>query len=198
MGLAPSEKHIEDWIVGNFSSFNKQTSLNIQRIVGRQIPMPSGILDLLVMMPLSLTVVELKKGEIDEKSIAQVHRYIVDLVNLHYLIYDNIHDGNDLHAHSSSMTHGEYWRYPIHGILIGNSISDRSMNHCMDSHIETVIYDFEDGDYYFERDACTPEERSQDDYTIETIGAVRELMRHLKLRDHKQLTRDMFTWEERE
>jgi len=197
MGIAPTEKHIEDWIVDNLSSFNKQSYLNIQRIVARQPQIPTGIPDLVVYMPLALTVIEIKKGDIDIKAISQLCRYMADISHLHNLLYSEIRTPDDLHAHNRSIySRGPTGRNPIHGVLVGNSIDKQTALHAHSAGIEYVIYDYNDGVYEFEHEPYGYYAGDLFQYDQDIVSGVKQLMRHLKMSDEQSLTRGMFTWRE--
>lgn len=189
MSIAPTEKHIEDWIVDNLNDFKNQTSLPIHRIVSRQSVMPSGIADLIVMMPLSLTVIEIKKERIDSKAVSQLLRYISDISKLHEVIYQQVKNESDPLAHGDNISrdHG-CGRSGIHGILIGNSIDLQTLLHCQNRNIEYIEYSWVNGCYEFQRDPYYTEEYSDIYFDYELVSAVKELMRHLKLYNHDQET----------
>lgn len=71
--IAPSEKHLEDWIVsreGNLTGAPCE-----YRIIGRQIRLNSGVADLLIQKDGVSWLYELKKECIDAKALAQILRY---------------------------------------------------------------------------------------------------------------------------
>ncbi len=89
---APSEKHLEDWIVANQSTFLQEfIGMDGQRrhcrivdsIIGRQTVLPSGRLDLLGVCEDGIVVVELKKDKADSECLAQLIRYMGDLQGIY-------------------------------------------------------------------------------------------------------------------
>lgn len=196
MSIAPTEKHIEDWIVDNLNDFNRQTYFNIQRIVARQPQIPTGIPDLVAYMPLSLTIIEIKKGAIDIKAISQLNRYMVDIAHLHNLLYSELKTPNDLHAHNHASVVMGWQRSPIHGVLVGNSIDKQTILHARTVGIEYVLYVYDGKTYKFERDPDGYYAGELFQYDQDVISGVKQLMRHLKMHDEQSLTRDMFTWNE--
>lgn len=71
MSIAPSERHLEDWIVAH-NPFNL-------KLIDRQLAVPSGVIDLLYANEHgALVIMELKKGRIDDHAVGQMARYAAD------------------------------------------------------------------------------------------------------------------------
>lgn len=126
MGLAPNEKHLEDWIVQNplalgFDEYDfpplEDEIFPHYELVGRQVPLPSGYCDLVAEQMDFLSIIELKKGAIGFKAFAQLLRYMRDVREVWnhgalggLPIPDNRPDFN-------------FWLQPhIRGVLIGHSV----------------------------------------------------------------------------
>lgn len=154
--IAPSEKHLEDWIVDNLPLvhwYPGKVPL-FRSVIARQLPLPSGIADLVCARYYSLSVLELKKGELKPEHVEQVSRYMYDLKKItayvmdkdeHISIYqrgggfpDTVSDYMPVHVDGGSF---------IQGWLIGYDASDRviAAAHCHG--IGVLLYERED-DYY--------------------------------------------------
>lgn len=130
--IAPSEAHLEDWIAHSMLSFGYTRDDGVWNFiassyVGRQVPLPSGIADLIVIDDRynSLCVVELKKGEIDQRALAQVLRYMYDLkglMDLALLLSTKAHD-----RYSQEERKELSRRKLVSGILVGHRIVDRNI-----------------------------------------------------------------------
>lgn len=186
--IAPSEKHLEDWIVNNLQEFKEAVHLPIRRLVARQQVLPSGRSDLIMAMICNLTVFELKKGEINSQTMAQLFRYIGDLRNLHTVFYGPIYSSDNVLAHNRSMEQLLQGRYPIHGIVIGHSVTEHALSICRSFNLETILYDYDGHNYTFERDPYTFEHEWDGIDTRDLSAAMKELMRHLKLYDEDKET----------
>ena len=131
---APSERHLEDWIVAN-----PPIELGIGEIVGRQMKMPTGIADLITFSD-GLKVVELKKGAIDSHSIAQVLSYIRSLNALYMEFHIEAASWKDHSRHrlpfswrTLSSKDLRYIGYEnVEGILIGNGLKDINLIYTCD------------------------------------------------------------------
>src|SRR5690554_595983 len=89
--LAPSEKHLEDWIVANpekvlpnskWSLRDYATESAIGTILARQPRLPSGRPDLITRTYHSIQVVEIKRGPIQSETITQCLRYMHDIQHI--------------------------------------------------------------------------------------------------------------------
>lgn len=92
MSIAPSEKHLEDWIVdtGYFTL--------PQAKILRQYQLPSGIIDLIYLDGNGLQLIELKKGRIDSKALMQTARYLRDLNGISKTALDLVRPPLDRYA----------------------------------------------------------------------------------------------------
>jgi hypothetical protein len=83
-----AEKDIEDWLYENPDKlrFGWGISHNVKEWVGRQVKVPSGIIDLLGIFTSSnrtgFVIVEIKNTEFTQSSILQVCRYASDIQNI--------------------------------------------------------------------------------------------------------------------
>lgn len=145
MGIAPSEKHLEDWIVSNPDVLwcDDEYSLEYMpfSVVKRQLVLPSGRLDLLLSSGHGFYVTELKKGAIDAKALAQVLRYMGDLHRVW------IHALSDLSLWPNVAA---FLMESSYGMLVGSSISDDILIAANAANISVVLYDYDDGMFQFE------------------------------------------------
>jgi hypothetical protein len=86
-GLAPSERHLEDYLWAHPEAFGiievpdyaNGDCLEIE-LLYRQFPLPSGIVDLIGLAAgYQVAIIEIKKGPIDAKALAQLMRYMDDV-----------------------------------------------------------------------------------------------------------------------
>lgn len=183
MGLAPSEKHLEDWIVANFNDFKQQVNTGFRYIIARQPEFPCGKPDLIVAARGQLFVVELKLGVIDEKAVAQCLRYRGALYDLHEHLEHRYWDEVD-NPHNHSVNVRQEWSggLPIFNcLLVGNSVSPTA-EYLMDSHnFRFNLYDFNGQSYTFHQE--TTDNLKSIDCLIGSATEIgmREFMRHLKI-----------------
>ncbi len=165
---APSEKHLEDWIYDNpqkvcavIDEPNEHWDGNIyyiRQIVGRQIELPSGKCDLLVLATgeedLSLCAVEIKRDSIDSRAIAQCLRYMRDLKEVLYWMTVPLDETVErLPSYSKrgifDYLHG--YGPEITGMLIGHGIEDENLLiACKAASIKVLSYDYRNKSYTFE------------------------------------------------
>lgn len=178
--IAPSEKHLEDWIVANPQRFGQLINDDLvpreywpedaliidgeyylsdffNQIVARQLPLPSGRPDLICHVEQRLTVVELKKGLITYDVIGQCIRYMHDLTLMYEQIYTDIEYSGDA---------GKFYRYDrrthpgisydhytkeVSGMVVGCGIQDKNLVFVAEaSGIQVVTYKYADGLYWFD------------------------------------------------
>lgn len=196
---APTERHLEDWIVANSELFAEDYGEDelfpyVEKIVGRQVRLPSGIADLMGAAGDQFAVVELKAGSIDETCVGQVLRYMGDLKHLWMSSYLDAPE-NVQHLH-------QYWRYEgggilnsdfpeIKGIIVGHSVKNYSI--VTPAHwngIEIVTYDLTDDGYIFERVLPDISQERCDimhEFSYGIIGeTMREVMRYRTANNHKR------------
>lgn len=151
---APSEKHLENWIfkngigkVYNCLSLTGEYFLHdtAPKLVGSQIQVPYGFIDLLYMYDNSFMIVEIKKGAINSKTLNQILRYahnIEDLLMTHCkdngllldVDVDRFYKGNNIDL-----------------VVIGSSI-DRETSMAIESlRIDAFEYDFDGESYFFKQ-----------------------------------------------
>lgn len=148
---APSEKHLEDWLWNNESEFNAQTCSDPafeKRFVARQVSVPSGVIDLVGIdaQGVELYIVELKRGDIDAKALAQVLRYSRDISDLCFFVWADLADDPATRYTASCLLE------PVEDIarkvLIGHSIKDENLLvACEATGISVYLYDYSDGAY---------------------------------------------------
>lgn len=147
MGTAPSEKHLEDWIVKNpYPIIGDVTNAKAVR----QYQLPSGITDLIFWgdadtLSSAVLLVELKKRAINAAAFAQACRYLRDLRAIGKIALDIMRNPYD----------GGMIRYDpkITGVLIGHSIEDKNLLIAADMADITLVtyqYNAETNDYVFE------------------------------------------------
>lgn len=154
---APSEKHLEDWIVANRELFEPQEELHfpyLERIIARQPRLPSGIADLIGVNCDQVVVVELKRDLIDEKVIGQTLRYMANLKRMwnHAWQIGLKRDGSEQYTYCFrqplSLVHG--LRGEVGGLIVGHRIEKQSViDAAAGAGIDVVTYDYVDDSYVF-------------------------------------------------
>lgn len=156
-GLAPSERHLEDWIWTNPLCLGENEAPGCEgepqyRLLDRQSPLPSGIVDI-VAHDGRLTLLELKKGEIDFRAVVQVLRYMNDVKAIWYeLMLDHFMERrphyNAVKYHD--MVNGSAFDQFVRGILIGRSVKDSRLHlACAVANVEIWTYRFDGQHYHF-------------------------------------------------
>jgi hypothetical protein len=172
---APSEKHLEDWIVNNLDYFGDAFDKNVygllpiedplwinsdeytypffSHVLKRQARFPFGIADLITTDGDSICAVELKAGAVDGETIAQVLRYMHALRHIYSRVSEQEH-----YANPDVAAHYDYWgslvvesgAHVIRGVVVGNGIKDRkilSLSPLLG--IDIVVYDYDPAtDFY--------------------------------------------------
>ena len=202
MGLAPSEKHLEDWIVGNLDGFRWQGYLDYQtvltQLIARQVKLPAGICDLIGLGLWDTTnvlfAVELKQGVIDSKTVAQCLRYIRDLQEVFVRVrypYDPSGDYMiwDYETHGSAER--GFGRGPeIAGIVVGHRVSDDNLLvACEAASIRAYTYRFENDTYTFQYQRPPRVHYRVTTYDDLAYGAIGEAMRAV-IRDRWKTERE--------
>jgi hypothetical protein len=151
--LAPSEKHLEDWICDNLPLFcntyldgTLSTVPYVTNVLKRQPRFPTGIPDLVVSMDhWRIGVVELKREVITPNAAIQCLRYMYDL---RYIMAEVVEK-----RHSEAVSLYEAFNmmsYFIRGILVGHSLSDDFMLPGLEvANIEFVTYTYNGSGYSF-------------------------------------------------
>jgi hypothetical protein len=154
---APSEKHLEDWIVVNADYMINEIGL-YDKIIGRQVQLPAGICDLITTETMygvmSVSVVEIKKDAVDSKALAQCLRYMRDLGQIFCDTKYPISDTDDFMR----------WNYTpvgtcemavghpreVVGTLLGYDVPDKNiLIACEAIGVRVMTYDFDGTDYDF-------------------------------------------------
>ncbi len=162
MAKAPTEKHLEQWIVNNFLYFGLKTEYSGRipdyrdpsiyyasdtiryemfgsEIIGRQVQLPNGIADLMLVHEIAslrgnvqahnIKVVELKKHEITYKALGQCARYLHDLRNIYsHLRRQAIDSGYSEYFYEKPDWSGTSMATrEIQGLLIGHGYEDENL-----------------------------------------------------------------------
>lgn len=178
---APSEKHLEDWIVANWGQFVYDTpQINARRIVARQLTLSTGIPDLIISSKLGIRVIELKKGVVDGAAVAQVIRYVGEIEQLYAYATSCIESPNDPHYCDESQMPSRF--FPIvAGVLIGYEFDKNALLACYTNNIQAWEYDF-DGIGYTFGEAHTEADINYLLHQESDLGAAfKEVMRHRRL-----------------
>jgi hypothetical protein len=160
-GLAPSEKHLEDYLWEHPEALDlwgwaDTVSSPFFEPLWRQISLPSGKPDLIGRWEgLSIGIIELKVGPIDTRAFAQLMKYIRDIkqivFNAQSEYWTNRLPYREFMA-LNPLTDGEWSDNLIRGVLIGSSIPDKQLlMACEACHVEVFTYHYDDG-YEFEED----------------------------------------------
>lgn len=196
--IAPSEKHLEDWIVDNSQLVREETGEScdywdgytnfIHRIVNRQVRLPSGRADLIAITcgytDISVAPVEIKKGAIDSKTVAQCLRYMRDLREIflrvrHPGIDSEIYTGYEYRPHGIAEQLLGY-APEIAGMVIGHSVSDNNLLvACEASGIAVLTYEFDGTGYEFTSHSDANHIGNQDHYSNFAYGAVGDAIREV-------------------
>lgn len=216
MAKAPTEKHLENWIVDNFHWFgdlydndylygfeNVAVKFNEDqfvvplghRIVGRQFQLPDGIADLIITDDNRLMVVELKKGPVTFDALGQCLRYMNNLQSIFYAVRADTRNPDNPDRLKYEYTRPQYeevgqgWAYgDIVGVLVGNSIADPNILVAASvCGIEVFTYDMhKNGACTFERQF--PESKCTVERCDEYLDAPLGIaMRHLMRCNHDRM-----------
>lgn len=135
--LAPSEKHLENWIVET-GYFNSNDARCLQ-----QYRLPSGITDL-IYLDNGITLMELKRGKIDASALMQTARYLRDLKAIAKTSLDLVRPPLDGKA--------TIYDPPITAMLIGHALdNDNLLIAAQAIGIDVLLYDYQQdtGEYDF-------------------------------------------------
>lgn len=142
MAKAPSEKHLEDWIVANPDVLTFYEGLPVQ-IIGRQVNLPSGRADIIARCGINLLVVELKKGEVDQATVVQVMRYMHDLKHIWYMATEYLPSGFSERGHTNEIL--------VTGVVVGCAVAENTVKSAESVDITVLTYDFDGETYVFEQ-----------------------------------------------
>lgn len=159
---APSEKHLEDWIVANYGLVSYEDDFGdgpldiglIGPVIARQVRLPAGRADLVTYgsddRAPNVAVVELKQGVIKSDTVAQCLRYMRDLHEIFYWLEPgSVPASYEKHGLADQISGYEP---EVSGIVIGHSLSDSNLLiACEAAHIRVVLYDFDGEQYSFEQ-----------------------------------------------
>lgn len=138
--IAPSEKHLEDWIVANPNRVRYFDGQNWVRpfhhLMGRQIKTMSGVIDLVVWGDSLVCPIEIKREKLTAHHLVQLLSYM-----------------GDIDCYMRLIAYQEDKEIPrIKGILIGHSFADRRLLcACMGANVEVLTYQYQSGEYLFQR-----------------------------------------------
>lgn len=169
---APSERHLEDWIVDNAGML---APIHIPvTLLSRQLPLPSGRLDLLIRWGVNLEVVELKKDAITEAAVMQTLRYMYDIKKIWGVATEYLPQALQVETSGNGLYH-----CPIYGHLIGHSITPVVLRCAEAAEISVSLYDY-DGEYEIE-DVCSdqPDYAVLEEFSYGLVGiAMRSILAH--------------------
>lgn len=166
MTKAPSEKHLEDWIVANPDRFaltyGGYEFFRIHEILARQYRVPSGIMDILAVDTHGcLMGIELKMGGIDNHAYTQAMKYRADLADL----WSEVQNSLGVAMHSMKIMTDVHNASPQEAfcvVLIGSHIKTGDVQFvCNDGLINTVLYEYTDGEYLFNLSKIHPVHRQR-------------------------------------
>lgn len=152
---APSEKHLEDWIVQyprltypDYWGIEPNKSSLIEVVLARQPKFPVGTPDLIIQTPDGVAVVEIKKDSIDDSTVVQCLRYMAYLEHIsmssHYAL------SNQLLPEDRQYLEYGFQSNLVSGFLIGHSIkSDNLLHACWLLNLYPILYRFEGDGYAF-------------------------------------------------
>lgn len=211
--IAPSEKHLEDWICSNFNRFGGLTEQDLvpeyaregcycpddeyyvdtffSQLIARQFVLPSGRPDLLGYCRGQVAAIEIKKGAITYDVIGQVLRYVHDLKQIFYWTVCDAYDDpeRDRYAYRKPQVIdvSEYPDDEIFGVVVGNSIHDKNIPLvCAAAGIMLVTYKYTGDEYLFTHEPL--EVPHHDLYRNLMNGRIGQFMR-LSMLDRAELQR---------
>lgn len=168
-GLAPSEKHLEDYLWGHPEALGMIYAPDPTpeySFIFRQFRLPSGIVDLLG-FDYRLVAFELKRGTVTSQALAQLLRYMCDLKHAvdRFLFECQEHERLRAWAHYHWTNEGADVHNFVRGVLIGNDVEDKNLLiACAACGVNVYTYRFDGSLYTFEQ-AYTPEICGWDYYT---------------------------------
>ena len=173
--IAPSEKHLEDWIVANAMPEFYSPHPFYKTLVARQLPLIHGITDLIYTNDTNIYIVELKKGRLDADALTQVLRYKGDLKRMWDYYMDTrppIYEKHWLHNVETG-----YGNCPIGTVLVGHSIDDKTMSACEGADTTVWLYEYMDtGEYDFDLGHIP---YTGDTEMIYTLKSMKQLMKKI-------------------
>lgn len=134
---APSEKHLEDYLVTCFGA----------DVIQRQAKLPHGIADLILKFGNFVAVAELKKGPIEAEAVVQLLRYMSDMRRIFaYARYRWYAERKQFYKSRPNV--GNSGPEELLGVIIGHELPDHKIMHvCEMSQILVMTYEY-DGHRY--------------------------------------------------
>lgn len=158
-GLAPSERHLEDWIwthpeaLGTVHNLHEDTYFPAYTLFARQVHVPTGIIDM-IGEDWRFTVFELKRGKVTARTFTQLMRYMRDVQGIaeksvEYYIEHRLPYYEKLKERW--MGSEFYVRDLIAGVLIGSGYEDENLLlACAACNVSVFTYEYRDGCYTFD------------------------------------------------
>lgn len=159
-GLAPSERHLEDWIwthpeaLGMIGIPEPGEDGPIYDFKFRQVNLPSGIPDLVgVAWATTFVVCEIKKGPVTAQSFSQLMRYMRDVKALFRFAESDLVgtgrvDPDELAEYKSML--GDPDALLLRGLLIGSRVEHPNLlAACRACDIDVITYQYQGGKYSF-------------------------------------------------
>lgn len=190
MSEAPSEKHLEEYIIDNFAEFGDKSGVYFD-FIANQVKLPSGKCDLIGIgcnpgyTPLySVCIAELKKGHVDETAFMQLLRYMSDVKSIWEYCLDGIP-----YIANPSFEYAELCTFE--GVLIGKSVSDSVIAACGAVNVNVVLYDFDPTAHPFFKapykfDMCEKEHTTLQQRISGATGVIKSVVRDVYYRNLKQ------------
>lgn len=176
--IAPSEKHLEDWIVANPKGFgcnwdtdelpefcypenplivngNRRVSPFFKALITRQMPLQHGRPDLIMFDIDLISVIELKKGVVNYDVIGQCKRYIYDIEDVYSdVMSDAINNDQMQYVYNPGYRTFYGCRTgedsEIQGMVIGHTIQDKNIPIVAKAcGIRVVTYEYVNEQYVF-------------------------------------------------
>lgn len=145
MNEAPSEKHLEEWVVENITHVVPHAA-----VLARQLRLPSGVLDVLAYASQHnmLHVLELKKGLVDTRTVVQVLRYMNDLQGIYQEVVGTMFVMGVLDRREFDYTFEK--KSHIGGYVIGRDIESAHVLYaCEAANIAALTYTYDGQQYAF-------------------------------------------------
>lgn len=145
---APSEKHLEDWILANPEKLQHFYKPLIHKVLECQCRFECGIADIVAKGNAGVLVIELKKDGVDEAVIAQCLRYCFELRSSVQSLLADI-EVNDLWGCKDYNFHFESWF--VTPVVIGSHVKNAATGYLADmGNILIFTYDYDGQGYDFE------------------------------------------------
>jgi hypothetical protein len=151
--FAPSERHLEDWIVANPDAF-KEPVLQWQRrfvdqFIARQIKFADGVIDLIGVKDHHVKIIELKKERADGRALAQLLFYMQHVRRAFDSFATDMWSAGRLSQHYGFAYAGIHF---VEGILVARDFDLKTYVACFEANVLPIAYEYNAGDYSF----CIP------------------------------------------